>query len=273
LARGARRRREGREGRKRGRRAARLLALLMRRAAATTRAPTFVVLVLLLLAGMVSAAPDPPRARKGDYYGVLGVARSADAAAIRRAYRTLSLRFHPDKNPAPDAQERFIEVSEAYSVLSDDAKRKHYDRWGAAGGHGGGGGGATSSSSSAASYASDFNAADAFKVFDSFLDDLDDALLDEEKLNEIVNMFGGEKDPAKQGWIEWGVKATAKRAIKTFVPWAYKAAEDGAFSLQVNGVDMTDGLAQHARARNERREKALREGGGGGKRANGGEEL
>jgi molecular chaperone DnaJ len=68
---------------------------------------------------------------KRDYYEVLGVARDADAAAIKRAYRELALKYHPDQNPEnPEAEAKFKEVSEAYTVLSDREKRSRYDRRG-----------------------------------------------------------------------------------------------------------------------------------------------
>jgi molecular chaperone DnaJ len=71
---------------------------------------------------------------KRDYYEVLGVARHADAAELKRAYRELALRYHPDKNPGNlEAEERFKEVSEAYAILSDTDKRARYDRLGHAG--------------------------------------------------------------------------------------------------------------------------------------------
>jgi molecular chaperone DnaJ len=71
---------------------------------------------------------------KRDYYEVLGVARDADAAAIKRAYRELALKYHPDQNPDnPEAEAKFKEVSEAYTVLSDPEKRTRYDRRGFAG--------------------------------------------------------------------------------------------------------------------------------------------
>lgn len=85
---------------------------------------------------------------KRDYYEVLGVSRTASAEEIRKAYRTLARKFHPDVNKSPDAQKRFTEIQEAYDLLSDEQKRKMYDRYGhagtqgaAAGGRGGAGGG------------------------------------------------------------------------------------------------------------------------------------
>jgi molecular chaperone DnaJ len=68
---------------------------------------------------------------KRDYYEVLGVARNAGEAELKKAYRKLAMQYHPDRNPdAPDAEERFKEVSEAYAVLSDSEKRAAYDRFG-----------------------------------------------------------------------------------------------------------------------------------------------
>jgi molecular chaperone DnaJ len=79
---------------------------------------------------------------KKDYYEVLGVARDASVDDIKKAFRRLAVKYHPDKNPNDTtAEERFKEAAEAYEVLSDQEKRARYDRFGhaAAGGMGGGG--------------------------------------------------------------------------------------------------------------------------------------
>ena len=69
--------------------------------------------------------------KKRDYYEVLGVDRNADANAIKKAYRKLAKKYHPDTNAGnPKAEEMFKEVTEAYNVLSDDKKRKLYDQFG-----------------------------------------------------------------------------------------------------------------------------------------------
>jgi molecular chaperone DnaJ len=67
---------------------------------------------------------------KRDYYEVLGVVRTASDDDIKKAYRKLALQYHPDRNNAPEATERFKEATEAYQVLSDSEKRSMYDRFG-----------------------------------------------------------------------------------------------------------------------------------------------
>ena len=69
-----------------------------------------------------------------DYYQILGVNKSAGDEEIKRAYRKLAMKYHPDKNPnKKEAEERFKEINEAYAVLSDKEKRKQYDMYGAEG--------------------------------------------------------------------------------------------------------------------------------------------
>ena len=89
-----------------------------------------------------------------DYYGTLGVSKTADDKEIKKAYRKLAMKYHPDKNPGDkEAEEKFKEINEAYEVLSDSEKRNIYDQYGSdavngqggfggAGGFGGFGGGA-----------------------------------------------------------------------------------------------------------------------------------
>ena len=78
---------------------------------------------------------------KRDYYEVLGVDRSADEGAIKRAYRSLAKKYHPDVNPGDkEAEQKFKEVNEAYAVLSDSEKKAKYDQFGHAAFEAGGGG-------------------------------------------------------------------------------------------------------------------------------------
>jgi molecular chaperone DnaJ len=76
-----------------------------------------------------------------EFYALLGVTREATEADIKKAYRKLAMEYHPDRNPAPEAEARFKEITEAYEVLRDPQKRSAYDRFGKAGVGGGGGGG------------------------------------------------------------------------------------------------------------------------------------
>ena len=78
---------------------------------------------------------------KRDYYEVLGISRDADDAAIKKAYRALAKKYHPDMNPGDkEAEKKFKEASEAYAVLSDPDKRRQYDQFGHAAFEGGAGG-------------------------------------------------------------------------------------------------------------------------------------
>ncbi|MDD2237744.1 MAG: DnaJ domain-containing protein, partial [Kiritimatiellae bacterium] len=82
---------------------------------------------------------------KKDFYEVLGIGRNASAEEIKKAYRKMAVKYHPDKNPGDQkAEEQFKEISEAYEILSDARKKQQYDQFGHAafsrsGGMGGGG--------------------------------------------------------------------------------------------------------------------------------------
>ena len=103
---------------------------------------------------------------KRDYYEVLGVGRDADEAAIKKAYRALAKKYHPDMNPGDkEAEKKFKEASEAYAVLSDPDKRRQYDQFGHAAFEGGAGG--------AGGFGGfDFNGADFSDIFGDIFGDL-----------------------------------------------------------------------------------------------------
>ena len=102
---------------------------------------------------------------KRDYYEVLGVPKDADEAALKKAYRVLAKKYHPDANPGDkEAEGKFKEASEAYSVLSDPEKRRKYDQFGHAAFEGGAGG--------AGGYGGfDFNGADMGDIFGDIFGD------------------------------------------------------------------------------------------------------
>ena len=104
---------------------------------------------------------------KRDYYEVLGVSKDADDATIKKAYRALAKKYHPDMNPGDaEAEKKFKEASEAYAVLSDSEKRRQYDQFGHAafdGGAGGAGGGFGGF---------DFNGADFSDIFGDIFGDM-----------------------------------------------------------------------------------------------------
>ena len=79
---------------------------------------------------------------KRDYYEVLGVSKSATPEELKKKYRKIALKYHPDRNPDNhEAEEKFKEASEAYEVLTDQEKKSQYDQFGHAGLGGGAGGG------------------------------------------------------------------------------------------------------------------------------------
>ena len=96
---------------------------------------------------------------KRDYYEVLGVSKDVDEATLKKAYRKVAKKYHPDMNPGDaEAEKKFKEASEAYAILSDPEKRRQYDQFGHAAFEGGAGG--------AGGYGGfDFNGADFSDIF------------------------------------------------------------------------------------------------------------
>lgn len=137
-------------------------------------------------------------ADKRDYYEVLGVDKNADDATIKKAYRQLAKKYHPDANPGEEAAAKFKEASEAYAVLSDAEKRKQYDQFGHAAFDGAGGAGGF-----------DFSSMDFSDIFGGFGDIFGD-------------IFGGGRrgssrnsnGPMRGADIRVGIRITFEEAVR-----------------------------------------------------------
>lgn len=128
-----------------------------------------------------------------DFYAVLGVDKNADAAAIKKAYRSLARKYHPDRNPGDEAAaERFKDVGEAYAVLSDEAERKQYDAIRSMAG-----GGARFTSGSAGAGGPGFE-----DILSSMFGGASTAYTTrggaEPDLDDLLRMFGGQASPTRK---------------------------------------------------------------------------
>jgi molecular chaperone DnaJ len=131
---------------------------------------------------------------KRDYYEVLGVARDADDNALKSAYRKLALQYHPDRNKATDAAERFKEINEAYEVLSDPSKRQMYDRYGHAAAQGAPGGGSPFGGGGFGGFG------DISDIFDEFF-------------GGFGGGRGGQRGPAKGADLRFDLEITFQEAV------------------------------------------------------------
>lgn len=133
--------------------------------------------------------------QKRDYYEVLGVSKTADDAEIKKAYRVLAKKYHPDMNPGDaEAEKKFKEASEAYAILSDPEKRRQYDQFGHAAFEGGGAGGFGGF---------DFNSADFSDIFGDIFGDFFGG----------GRRRGGGNGPMKGANIRTSVRITFEEAV------------------------------------------------------------
>lgn len=98
-------------------------------------------LAALLVVWLVAVLSLAAEEEEADYYKLLGVERTATDRQIKKAFRKLALKYHPDKNKKPGAEEKFKQIAQAYEVLSDSEKRKQYDSFGSSAFKGGDGAG------------------------------------------------------------------------------------------------------------------------------------
>ena len=139
-------------------------------------------------------------AEKRDYYEVLGVPKDADEATLKKAYRVLAKKYHPDTNPGDkEAEAKFKEASEAYAVLSDPQKRQQYDQFGHAAFENGGGG--------AGGYGgfSGFDGADMGDIFGDIFGDLFGVFLWIILITGILIIYThyGLQENSLRKWIHW----------------------------------------------------------------------
>lgn len=135
---------------------------------------------------------------KRDYYEVLGVSKDADEAALKKAYRALAKKYHPDMNPGDaEAEKKFKEASEAYAVLSDPDKRRQYDQFGHAAFDGGAGGSGFGGF--------DFNGADFSDIFGDIFGDL---------FGGGARRGGRSNGPMRGANIRKGIRITFEEAVR-----------------------------------------------------------
>jgi len=156
-----------------------------------------------------------------DFYAVLGVSKDADAAAIKKAYRTLAKKYHPDRNPDDAAAaEKFKEIGEAYAVLSDEAERKQYDAIRSMAGGGarfqaGGPGGAGGAAGFEDIFSSMFGAQGGNVRFET-----GGAGGAQPDLDDLLRMFGGAPSPTRSGGRPGPLKGAAMGLSITRYPQA-----------------------------------------------------
>ena len=207
---------------------------------------------LLATAAMVPSADGAQRSP----YEVLGVARDASQAEIKKAYRKLSLQYHPDKNRAEGAKEKFVEVAGAYEILGDERKRRQFDSHGFSMPGGGTDPGGFDFSQAGGDWENltpeqqEEIMRQASMMFDEVLEQVEEMLNDRDVMWNMVNEAFGETDVKKQGWGEYIAKGAIARIGASLGKFVKGQIEAGNVQMSLNGMDMGGQEFLDARDRN-----------------------
>ena len=217
--------------------------------------------LVVLLGALLAAAAMVPGAdgAQRSPYEVLGVARDASQAEIKKAYRKLSLQYHPDKNRAEGAKEKFVEVAGAYEILGDEKKRRQFDSHGFSMPGGGAEGGGFDFSQAGGDWDNltpeqqEEIMRQASTMFDEVLEQVEEMLNDKDVMWNMVNEAFGETDVKKQGWGEYIAKGAIARIGASLGKFVKGQIEAGNVQMSLNGMDM--GGQEFLDARDRNREK------------------
>ena len=223
------------------------------------RGPWGLAALLGALLAAAAMAPGADGAQRSPYE-VLGAARDASQAEIKKAYRKLSLQYHPDKNRAEGAKEKFVEVAGAYEILGDERKRRQFDSHGFSMPGGGAERGGFDFSQAGGDWdnltpelllgCQEEIMRQASTMFNEVLEQVEEMLNDRDAMWNMVNEAFGETDVKKQGWGEYIAKGAIARIGASLGKFVKGQIEAGNVQMSLNGIDMGGQEFLDARDRN-----------------------